>query len=87
MESKEHHNLSAIRDTKLIIKDEASMCLAQIAECVDRLLQDVTGNRVPFGGKCVVFAGYFRQKLPVVANSDPSRYVNQSIILSICGVM
>jgi hypothetical protein len=34
--------------------------------CLDRLLQDLMGNTVPFGGKCLVLGGDFRQYLPVV---------------------
>ena len=69
-----------IRNSSLIIWDEASMCPAYVAECVDRLLRDVTGLRdVIFGGKCVVFGGDFRQTLPVVPSSDPAETVKHSL--------
>ena len=70
----------ALRAVSLIVWDEASMCSALIAECVDRFLKDITGNpNTPFGGKCVVFAGDFRQTLPVVPNSEPAQAVRQSL--------
>ena len=36
----------------------------------DRVLQDLTGNNVPFGGKVVVLGGDWRQILPVVPFGD-----------------
>ena len=35
-------------------------------EALDRSLQDVMNNDLPFGGKVIVFGGDFRQVLPVV---------------------
>ena len=35
-------------------------------ECVDRLLQEVMGNKRRFGGKVILLGGDFRQCFPVV---------------------
>ena len=55
-----------IRMAKLIIWDEALMAKKYAIEAVDRTLQDIMGNKEPFGGKVVVLGGDFRQVLPVV---------------------
>lgn len=57
---------SNIRRTDLIIWDECSMVHAEIADTVDRTLRDIMNNNHPFGGKCVLFMGDFKQLLPVV---------------------
>lgn len=56
-----------IRKSDLIIWDEVSMCSTYIVNTVDRLLQDLMNNKIAFGGKCVVFAGDFRQCLPILS--------------------
>ncbi len=55
-----------MKNVDLIIYDECSMVNAQIADCVDRSLRDIMGSEKPFGGKCVLFMGDFKQLLPVV---------------------
>ena len=50
----------------VIIWDEASMVADTTADCVNRSLQDILGNKMAFGGMPVVFCGDFRQLLPVV---------------------
>ena len=55
-----------IKNVDLIIYDECSMVNAQIADCVDRSLRDIMGSEKPFGGKCILWMGDFKQLLPVV---------------------
>nr|GEW37624.1 hypothetical protein [Tanacetum cinerariifolium] len=55
-----------LRAAKLIIWDNASMAKRQAVEALDRSMQDITGMRLPFGGKIMVLGGDFRQVLPVV---------------------
>ena len=55
-----------LASASVIIWDEASMVSDVTADCVNRSLQDILGNRVAFGGMPVVFCGDFRQLLPVV---------------------
>jgi hypothetical protein len=54
-----------IRQCKVICYDEVSMVGKEVAECLNRLLQDVMQCSEPFGGKVVVFLGDFKQLLPV----------------------
>ncbi|XP_050067028.1 ATP-dependent DNA helicase PIF1-like [Aphis gossypii] len=46
---------------------------------VNRLLKDIMGSELPFGGKPVLFAGDFRQILPVVRRGTRSDIVRSSI--------
>ena len=58
---------AALRDTQVIIWDEAPMAPKTALETVDSLLQDIMQNDdKPFGGKVMVLGGDFRQMLPVV---------------------
>jgi hypothetical protein len=54
-----------IRQCKVICYDEVSMVGKEVAECLNRLLQDVMQSAEPFGGKVIVFLGDFKQLLPV----------------------
>ena len=54
-----------IRQCKCICYDEVSMVGKEVADCLDRFLQDVMGNSRPFGGKTVIFLGDFKQLMPV----------------------
>ncbi|XP_073151882.1 uncharacterized protein [Henckelia pumila] len=49
-----------LRHAAVIIWDEALMCKRFAIEEVDRTLQDLLGNKNPFGGKVVVLGGVFR---------------------------
>jgi PIF1-like helicase len=50
----------------LIIWDEASLIHEDVADTVNRTLQDIMSDYRPFGGKTVLFTGDFKQLLPVV---------------------
>ncbi|XP_072763711.1 ATP-dependent DNA helicase pif1-like [Anoplolepis gracilipes] len=54
---------------KLIIWDEVSMTVGHALTAVDKLFKDLMKNKRPFGGKIILFAGDFRQNLPVVPKS------------------
>ncbi|CAI6352782.1 unnamed protein product [Macrosiphum euphorbiae] len=64
-----------IRDAALIVFDEAPMSPGLQLTVVNRLLQDIMGSELPFGGKPVLFAGDFRQILPVVRRGTRSDIV------------
>ena len=52
-------------------------------EAVDRLLRDLTSNRdLLFGGKTVVFAGDFRQVLPVLPGQAPETIIGRTVKFS-----
>ena len=58
---------SELRDACLIIIDEVSMLSSHALSLIDRLLRDVMHvPDIPFGGKCILIGGDFRQVLPVV---------------------
>ncbi|XP_021762968.1 ATP-dependent DNA helicase PIF1-like [Chenopodium quinoa] len=71
-----------LKETALIIWDEASMAKKQNLESLDLLLQDICGNKLTFGGKVVVFGGDFRQVLPVVPQKTMKEAVEASIVTS-----
>ena len=54
---------------------QVSMAHKWAVDAVDRLLQDIHQNSVPFGGVPILFVGDFRQLLPVHRfAADPSAY-------------
>ena len=71
-----------IRDASLIVWDEAPMSPAMQFEVVDRLLKDIMGSDLPFGGKPILLGGDSRQILPVIRRGTRSDIVRQSIIHS-----
>ncbi|XP_022180453.1 uncharacterized protein LOC111040747 [Myzus persicae] len=68
-----------IRDAALIVWDEAPMSPGLQLTVVDRLLRDVMGSELPFGGKPMLFSGDFRQILPVVRRGSRADIVMSSI--------
>ena len=69
-----------IRQTSLVIWDEAPMMHRHIFETVDRTFRDICGKKLqPFGGKLIVFGGDFEQVLPVVTKGGRADIVATSI--------
>ncbi|XP_041767699.1 uncharacterized protein LOC121591369 [Anopheles merus] len=68
-----------MRQTSLIVSDEASMSSRFALEAVDRSLQDIVGVHRPFGGKVVLLCGDFRQILPIVPKGTDAQVVQQCI--------
>ncbi|XP_062219102.1 uncharacterized protein LOC133918956 [Phragmites australis] len=65
--TKQSGTAKLLRTASLIIWDEASMTKRQAVEALDNSMRDIMSRpELPFGGKTVVFGGYFRQVLPVV---------------------
>ncbi|XP_028768731.1 uncharacterized protein LOC114726322 [Neltuma alba] len=76
------HNSSLgnlIKSTKLIIWDEAPMVQRFCVEVFDRSLKDIMHSDAPFGGKCVLMGGDFRQILPVIPKGTRADIVNACI--------
>src|ERR1044071_2809586 len=77
-----------LKQTKLIIWDEAPMIHKHAFEALDRTMKDVLQSNsspnsdLPFGGKVMVFGGDFRQILPVVPNGSRRDILNASITSS-----
>lgn len=64
-----------LRATSLLLWDEAPMTHKHAFEAVDRMLQNVMGNKLPFGGKAFVCSGDFRQVLPIVKRGNRAETV------------
>ncbi|KAH1111596.1 hypothetical protein GYH30_010112 [Glycine max] len=72
-----------LKETKLIIWDEAPMAHRYCFEALDKTLNDImcmcNSDNVPFGGKIVVFRGDFRQILLVIPRGSRSDIVHATI--------
>ncbi|XP_022014218.1 uncharacterized protein LOC110913706 [Helianthus annuus] len=74
-----------LKETQLIIWDEAPMVHKHAFEALDRTMTDVFSegrsirSDIPFGGKVIVFGGDFRQILPVIPNSTRQEIVSASL--------
>ncbi|XP_022004510.1 uncharacterized protein LOC110902078 [Helianthus annuus] len=74
-----------IKETKMIIWDEAPMTHKHCFEALDRTMRDIARSNnpslqsKPFGGKIVLFGGDFRQILPVIPKGTRSMIVNSSL--------
>ncbi|XP_021732988.1 uncharacterized protein LOC110699780 [Chenopodium quinoa] len=71
-----------LKETALIIWDEASMANKANLQALDLLLQDICENTTLFGGKLIIFGGDFRQVLPVVPQKSLRHAVESSIVAS-----
>ena len=70
------HEADLIRQTSLIIWDEAPMQHKHAFEALHRTLIDICQNDKPMGGKVVLWGGDFRQILPVVLNGSRRQTVD-----------
>lgn len=77
--SKQSELAELIRETSLIIWDEAPMTHRYIFEAVERTFRDVCSTNEPFGGKLLIFGGDFRQVFPVVTKGNRADVVATSI--------
>jgi hypothetical protein len=68
-----------IRQTKLILWDEAPMINKLAFEAVDRTLRDLTNRNEPFGGIVFIMSGDFCQVLPVISQGSRADIVSASI--------
>jgi hypothetical protein len=64
-----------IRQTKVVLWDEAPMQHRHIAEAVDRSFQDIRSDTRPFGGVVIVFAGMFLQYLLLSSKFTSNTFV------------
>ena len=80
--SKQSNKAELIKQTKVIIWDEASMAKKATIEAVDKTFRDTVDNPELFGGKVVVFGGDFREVLPVVPRATRQQTINESLVKS-----
>ncbi len=66
-------------DTDFIIRDEIVMCHRYCVEPVDRSLRGITRRNLPFGLKCVLFSGDFRQLVPVICGGSRAQIVHACV--------
>ncbi|KMQ95402.1 atp-dependent dna helicase pif1-like protein [Lasius niger] len=66
-------------NAKLIIWDEVSMTVGHALTAVDKLFKDLMKNTRPFGGKVILFAGDFRQNLPVVPHAQKAAIIESTV--------
>ncbi|XP_027067579.1 uncharacterized protein [Coffea arabica] len=81
--SKQSSLTTLIRESKLIIWDEAPMCKRAAIEALDDLLKNIMNSNEIFGGKVVVFGGDFRQTLLIVHSGTKAETVNACLINSL----
>ena len=63
----------------IILWNEALMSHRQQIESLDKTLQDLMGNNLPFGGKAVVLGGHSAQLPPVIKKASRSQIVEASL--------
>ena len=68
-----------IRQSSLIIWDEAPMANRSVLACVDETCRQIMQSTLPFGGKGVVLLGDFRQTCPIVRRGTKMDVINASI--------
>lgn len=72
-----------LKQTKVIIWDEAPMTSKYCFEALDKTLRDIMGDQhgesLIFGGKTMIFGGDFRQILPVIPQGTRSDIVHATI--------
>ncbi|XP_022019122.1 uncharacterized protein LOC110919150 [Helianthus annuus] len=74
-----------LKESNLIIWDEAPMVHKHAFEALDRTMKDIlssstnNSSELPFGSKVIVFGGDFRQILPVIPNGTRQQIVNSSL--------
>lgn len=68
-----------LRETEVIIWDEASMIPKKALEIIDRTLRDLCINDIPFGDKLIILGGDFRQILPVMKLGFRSAIIEDTI--------
>ena len=68
-----------IRQSSLIIWDEAPMANHAVLACVDETCQRIMQSSLPFGGKVVVLLGDFRQTCPVIHKGTKAEVIDASI--------
>ena len=68
-----------IRETAVIICDEAPMANRAVVSCVEETCQTVMASKLLFGGKIVLLLGDFRQTCPVIRRGTRAQVVDASI--------
>lgn len=68
-----------IRNARIIIWDEISLCRKRIVEMVDLKCREIMNDNRPFGGKIVIVGGDFGQCLPILPGADAMQIVRECV--------
>jgi len=68
-----------IRQSSLIIWDEAPMANCSVLACVDETCRKIMQSTLLFGGKVIVLLGDFHQTCPVVRKGTKMDVINANI--------
>ncbi|XP_023239126.1 LOW QUALITY PROTEIN: uncharacterized protein LOC111637795 [Centruroides sculpturatus] len=68
-----------IRLAKLLIVDECTMASSHVMNAIDRILREVTGHQISFGGKVILLGGDFRQCLNILPHAMQSAIVQSGL--------
>lgn len=68
--------------SELLLFDEAPMTNKDVIHSINRLVQDLTSDNRPFGGKTVVFGGDWRQVLPVIQHGSHAQILQKVLTTS-----
>ena len=68
-----------LRDSDLILIDEATLVPASMLDGIDEILRDLCESEQPFAGKVVILGGDFRQCLPVLKHASRNEIVANCI--------
>jgi hypothetical protein len=82
--SAKHNNKlgQELKDTEVFIIDEISMVSKHVLELIDRKMQELMENKLPFGGKIMIIGGDFRQILPIKKHGSRNQSVNLCVKFS-----
>ncbi len=69
--------IKAIEAVETIIIDEVSMLRCDTVDAIDHILRKVMGNKMPFGGKQIIFCGDLLQLPPIVSTSQMKNFFAQ----------
>jgi hypothetical protein len=70
---------AVIRETAIIIWDEAPMANKAVFDCVHDVCSKCMESDLPFGGKIIILLGDFRQTCPVIRGGSKSQVIDASI--------
>lgn len=77
--SKQDSSAALLRQATRLVIDEVTMGHCHIYEAINRILRDIREKDCMFGGLTVVFAGNWRQILPVVHHGSRSDIVDACV--------
>ncbi|GFV98003.1 ATP-dependent DNA helicase [Trichonephila clavipes] len=81
--TKNSDEAKVLQDCVFVVWDECTMANKISIEAVNRTMQDIRGNTLLFGGATFLFAGDFRQILPVVTKGTRADEINACLKRSV----